>query len=159
MYLYKHKTEWAQEYNRARNAIISSYGSGLELHHIGSTAIEGLKAKDCIDILGVVPSIAIISDKKERLIELGYEYRGAYGIQGREYFSKKHRKIHLHIFQSGDFNIIKHLNFVNVMRANPRLIDELNVIKQQLHTKFPNDREAYQIGKKYFYDKINQAIL
>lgn len=158
MYLYKHKTEWAHEYKLTRNAIISSYGPGLELHHIGSTAIDGLSSKDCIDILGVVPSLPITSDKKESLIELGYEYRGAYGIQGREYFSKQYRKVHLHIFGSGDFNIIKHLNFVKVMRANPRLIDELNVIKEQLHTKFPVDKEAYQIGKKYFYDQINEAI-
>lgn len=158
MYLYKHKTEWAHDYARARDAIMLSYGAGLELQHIGSTAIDGLKAKDCIDILGVVHSLPIISDKRESLIELGYDYRGAYGIQGREYFSKQHRKVHLHIFESGDFNITKHLNFVAVMRANPRLIDELNVIKEQLHTKFPSDREAYQIGKKYFYDKLHEMI-
>lgn len=158
MYLYKHKTEWANDYILARDAIVSSYGAELELQHIGSTAIDGLNAKDCIDILGVVPSLSIISEKKKSLIDLGYEYRGAYGIEGREYFSKLHRKVHLHIFESGDFNVIKHLNFVKVMRANPRLIDELNIIKQRLHNKFPSDKEAYQIGKKYFYDKLHEMI-
>jgi GrpB-like predicted nucleotidyltransferase (UPF0157 family) len=137
---------------------MSSYGAELELHHIGSTAVAGLNAKDCIDILGVVPNLSIVGDKKESLIDIGYDHRGPYGIPGREYFSKQHRKVHLHIFESGDFNITKHLNFVKIMRANPSLIEALNVVKEQLHIKFPVDKEAYQIGKKFFYDKIHEMI-
>jgi len=158
VYLYKHKTEWTHEYILERDAVMSSYGAEIELHHIGSTAVAGLNSKDCIDILGVVPDLSIVGDKKESLIDIGYDHRGLYGIRGREYFSKQHRKVHLHIFQSGDFNITKHLNFVKVMRANPRLIEELNVVKEQLHIEFPIDKEAYQIGKKYFYDKIHEMI-
>lgn len=158
MYIFNHKSDWKLEYTLESEAVISSYGKGLELHHIGSTAIKGLSSKDCIDMLGVVSDISMVSNKNQALVDLGYTYRGDYGINGREYFSKKDRKVHLHIFEAGDSNIKKHLNFVEVMQGNPKLVDELNALKNQLHKKFPNSKETYQSEKKYFYDKIHQLI-
>lgn len=158
MYIFNHRNHWANEYALERDALISAYGVAIQLHHIGSTAIAGLSSKDCIDILGVVSDLSVVGDRKQGLVNIGYDYRGAYGINGREYFSKKHRKVHLHIFESGDFNITKHLNFVEVMRGDLRLVDELNAIKTQLHNKFPSNVEAYQEGKKYFYDQIHELI-
>ena len=38
------------------------------------------------------------------------------------------------------------------------LVEELNAIKKELHKKFPNNKEAYQTGKKHFYDKIHRMI-
>jgi GrpB-like predicted nucleotidyltransferase (UPF0157 family) len=68
------------------------------LHHIGSTSVSGLYAKDCIDMLGIAQNINEVAEKKELLIELGYTHKGAYGIEDREYFSKDLRNVHLHIF-------------------------------------------------------------
>jgi len=88
MYIYPHDKKWASEYAQESKAIISNYGVGLDLYHIGSTAIKGLNAKDCIDILGVVTNLSEMQDKKESIVRLGYTYKGKYGIHGREYFSK-----------------------------------------------------------------------
>ena len=118
MYLHPHKEEWKAEYLRESELILLSYGKDIELHHIGSTAVRGLFAKDCIDILGIVENLSEVAVRKQHLIELGYDYKGSYGILGREYFSKKSRKIHLHIFASGDVNIKKYLHFVEAMQGN-----------------------------------------
>ena len=157
MYLFPHNDKWKSEFENVRDSIISSYKDDIEIFHIGSTAIAGLYAKDCIDLLGVVKDISKVSTFKKSIIDLGFVYRGQNGIIGREYFSKTHRKVHLHIFQSGDVNVEKHLNFVKVMKNNVALITELNQIKQSLHTKYPNDKGSYQKEKEPFYSHINKV--
>ena len=141
-----------------RDSIISTYEGDIEIFHIGSTAIAGLYAKDCIDLLGVVKDISKVSTFKQNIVDLGFVYRGQNGIIGREYFSKKQRKVHLHVFQSGDVNVEKHLHFVKIMNNNVVLITELNQLKQGLHAKYPNDKELYQKGKAFFYSHINKVL-
>ena len=159
MYLFDHNTHWKLDYKRESETILSSYGTGLELHHIGSTAIDGLRSKDCIDILGVVSDISKVSANKQALVDIGYVSKGSYGIDGREYFSKEHRKVHLHVFEAGNLNIQQHLNFIKVMKDNLHLVNELNTLKSRLHKSFPNNKNAYQSGKKYFYDRIHRMAL
>ncbi|WP_019027752.1 GrpB family protein [Colwellia piezophila] len=157
MYLYPPNDQWTAEFQNEKHSIISSYKGIIEIYHIGSTAINGLYAKDCIDLLGVVKDISEVSSLRQSLTNIGYVHKGEYGIPGREYFSKKQRKVHFHIFQSGDVNVQKHLNFVKVMQGNIELISELNKIKQELHTKYPSDKDSYQNEKAFFYSRINKG--
>jgi len=155
MYILPHQNTWAAEFAFEKERIRRATGSSLRLFHIGSTAVKGLCAKDCIDILGEVDDLDRVSDMTGSLIDLGYLYKGAYGIEGREYFSKPKRKVHLHIFQKSDPNIERHLRFVQEMRSNPNLIAELNTLKQKLHHKYPKNKDQYQSEKSVFYDKFN----
>jgi hypothetical protein len=41
------------------------------------------------------------------------------------------------------------------MQGNTELIFKLNQLKNELHCRFPNDKEAYQKEKKWFYDTLN----
>ena len=142
MYIHPHRKEWKDDYINESSLILSSYGKDIKLHHIGSTAIEGLYAKDCIDILGVVDDLAEVVKHKNSIIELGYDFKGEYGIPGRQYFSKSVRKVHLHIFQAGDTNIRKHLFFVERMRGNTEMINKLNTLKIDLQNKYPADKDT-----------------
>ena len=155
MYLYPHKNKWKDEYANESGLILSSYGSGIKLHHIGSTAIEGLFAKDCIDILGVVECLPTVRKRKKSITDLGYCYKGEYGISGREYFSKNIRKVHLHIYKAGDSNVRKLLHFVDIMRGNTLLIDQMNKLKKHLHQKYPLDKDSYQREKEHFYEQLH----
>jgi len=158
MYLFPHNEKWKSEFENEKTSIISAYEGKIEIFHIGSTAIEGLHAKDCIDLLGVVEDIPVVSTLKQSLINLGFVYRGDNGITGREYFSKKHRKVHFHIFQSDDENVEKHINFVKIMKNNVELITELNQVKQDSYANYPNDKKSYQNEKEFFYNRINKVL-
>ena len=158
MYIFPHKTEWKSEFLKESNSILKAYGRGISLHHIGSTAVEGLYAKDCIDILGVVDNLTDVSCKVSGLSDIGFIHKGSYGIEGREYFSKNQRKVHLHIFEVGDINIAKHLNFIQVMSDSLKLVSELNQIKLALHDKYPNNKELYQKEKESFYNEIHKML-
>ncbi|WP_395373207.1 GrpB family protein [Marinicella sp. W31] len=155
-YLYPHKPHWKQDYINARDLIMSGFDASLRLYHIGSTAIEGLYAKDCIDILGVTDDLDKVISNKQYLMDSNYVYKGEYGIPGRAYFSKNSRKVHLHVLEHGHDQIIKHLGFIHFMRNNSSYIAELNALKTRLQDQYPHDKEAYQLEKKPFYDKIHR---
>lgn len=156
MYLFPANPHWKTEYVGERNSILSAYGSGIELFHIGSTAVDGLNAKDCIDIVGVVNNINQV--KIEVLICIGYKHKGEFGVAGREYFSKSMRKVHLHVFEKGNPEIAKHLNFVKVMSMNPDLVIKLNSLKNYLHSIYPDNKEQYQKEKIHFYNEIHKML-
>lgn len=66
----------------------------IEIHHVGSTSIPGLKAKPVIDMIVVVKDL---TQTIEPLESLGYKYKGEYNIPFRKYFSKSLPiKAHLH---------------------------------------------------------------
>ncbi|GAC13684.1 GrpB family protein [Aliiglaciecola lipolytica] len=155
MYLFPPNSQWQVDFEIEKNALELNFLGEIEIFHVGSTAVKGLWAKDCIDLLGVVKELSKVQILSLNFGNLGYIYKGEYGIQGRAYFTKQYRKAHLHIFQQGDENIEKHLKFVNLMRDNSDLISEFNTLKQELHTRYPKDKASYQNAKAFFYNRIN----
>lgn len=104
---------WAEGYRRERALLMPVFGPLLvELHHIGSTAVEGLWAKPILDLMPVVTSLEAVDRLDPELEALGYQCMGEFGIPGRRYFRKggDHRTHQLHVFQAGDRkNILRHL--------------------------------------------------
>jgi GrpB-like predicted nucleotidyltransferase (UPF0157 family) len=56
----------------------------IRTDHVGSTAVPGLAAKPIIDIDVVVASEEAVQPVIERLAGIGYRWRGALGVGGRE---------------------------------------------------------------------------
>ena len=132
-YLQPYNPLWPKRFDQESELIIQATTLNLKLFHIGSTAVEGLYAKDCIDILGSLANIEQAKGIIKALGQLGYEYRGEYGISGRYYFAKSQpNKFHLHIYAQGAESIKKHLNYVKVMSENPKYVEEFNDLKQKL---------------------------
>lgn len=80
---------WAEGYRRERALLMPVFGPLLvELHHIGSTAVEGLWAKPILDLMPVVTSLEAVDRLDPELEALGYQCMGEFGIPGRRYFRK-----------------------------------------------------------------------
>ncbi|RZA06104.1 MAG: hypothetical protein EOP11_11170 [Proteobacteria bacterium] len=92
----------------------------LRLYHVGSTSVPGLPAKPVLDLLGAVGNLREYEAREAALSAIGYENRGEYGIPGRRYSVLKdelgHSFVHLHVFQTGDPQIARHLNFRDHLR-------------------------------------------
>lgn len=81
--------EWEREYLLEKNRLQHVLKEvAIKIHHIGSTAIPGIKAKPIIDILIEVTSIDELDELTKEMKELGYEAKGENGIKGRRYFQK-----------------------------------------------------------------------
>ncbi|MCM3902740.1 MAG: GrpB family protein [Pyrinomonadaceae bacterium] len=146
---------FAQEEARLRDAIGEQV---VAIEHVGSTAICGLSAKPVIDIAVAVREISDAEKCVMPLENIGYEYRGEYGIPGRHYFIKgEPRTHHVHMVElSGNF-WRTHLLFRDYLRRCPEVAKEYENLKKELAQKHAEDREAYTEGKAAFIGSVLEA--
>jgi GrpB-like predicted nucleotidyltransferase (UPF0157 family) len=130
----------------------------VDIHHIGSTAIPGIKAKPVIDILVEVKDIEAVDRYNNKMEELGYEVMGEYGIPKRRFFRKggNNRTHHIHIFQVGNEEIERHINFKEYLIAHPDKAREYSKLKEKLTNKYTYDVENYTNGKSDFIKEIDR---
>jgi GrpB-like predicted nucleotidyltransferase (UPF0157 family) len=124
-------------------------GEIVVIHHIGSTSVPGLKAKPIIDIMPAVKDINIVDKYNKAMQDIGYEPKGENGIPGRRYFQKggDNRSHHVHIYQLGNYEIVRHLAFRDYLRTHPDAKKKYGELKERLAQQFPYDIESY-IGSK-----------
>ncbi|MDN4492528.1 GrpB family protein [Ureibacillus aquaedulcis] len=122
----------------------------IDIHHIGSTSVKGLKAKPIIDIMPVVKDINRIDQFCVSMIAIGYNPKGENGIPERRYFQKgeDHRTHHVHVYQLGNSEIDRHLAFRDYLRAHPDVAKKYGDLKESLSQRFPYDIESYIKGKE-----------
>ena len=130
----------------------------IDIHHIGSTAIPGIKAKPVIDILVEVKNIEGVDQYNHKMKELGYEAMGEYGIPKRRFFRKgeNNRTHHIHIFQVGNEEIKRHINFKEYLIAHPDKAREYSKLKEKLANKYTYNVENYTNGKSDFIKEIDR---
>ena len=163
---------WSKQFEEIKTALIHFIDEGIiEIEHVGSTSIQGLKAKPIIDL-----DIIIKNDQKimnrviDQLSELGYIHIGDLGVSGREAFKKLNAKTpdlgtnkewfehHLYLCKKGSIGLENHLNFRNYLRTHPDKVKEYSQLKEALANKFPYDIDSYIDGKTDFIiDILNKA--
>lgn len=128
----------------------------IEIHHIGSTSVKGLSAKPIIDIMPVVKDINRIDDFNTAMVALGYKPKGENGISGRRYFQKggDNRTHHVHIYESGNAEIERHLAFRDYLRAHPVEAKTYGNLKEELAKQFPYAIDLYIRGKESLSKEI-----
>jgi len=154
-----HDRRWAGEYQKEAGQIQQVFGDELlEIYHIGSTAIPGIYAKPIIDILVGVKDIQRVDSFNPQMEMLGYQAWGEYGIPGRRYFPKGLilRTHQVHIFQSGDAQIARHLNFRDYLRCHPEQAWQYQALKIELAQRFRYDIDGYSTGKDAFIQEMDR---
>ena len=132
------------------------------IHHVGSTAVEGLPAKPIIDIDIEIETIQSLEDTKQKPLRLGYHHVGDQGIKGREVFKLNKwnllPKHHLYVCVSGSFELKRHLGFRNYLRTHPKAKLTYGKIKMEAEKKHPYDMDAYLRMKGEIINKIYQEL-
>lgn len=125
---------------------------GVDIHHVGSTAVHGLAAKPVIDMMALVPDLdAPIAGLVERA---SYQFPRAFNatLAHRRFLcypTASHRTHHLHLVNERE-KLERCLRFRDRLRADPALVDEYATLKQALAARHKNDREAYTEAKSEF---------
>lgn len=124
-YITPYNPEWAQRFQDIRQALTPVLPSGCKFHHVGSTSIPGMPAKDIIDIDVECPS-GSMQAVIECLAPLGYEHQGDLGIRGREAFriipdsqAAALPAHHLYTCETATSELLRHLLFRDYLIANP----------------------------------------
>jgi GrpB-like predicted nucleotidyltransferase (UPF0157 family) len=159
----EYRPEWKQMYDIEASAINQILGIELvEIYHIGSTSVTGLKAKPIIDIMAVVKDITSVDRLNSEFEKIGYECMGELGIPGRRYFRKggDNRTHQVHIFEvSNEKDIERHLAVRDYLRAHDDVAKKYGDLKSRLALLFPYDIDGYSDGKEDFVKHMEQEAL
>lgn len=134
----------------------------VNVHHIGSTAIPGIVAKPIVDILVEVKDIQKVDQYNPGMQQLGYIPKGEFGISGRRFFIKgteADRTHHVHIYEVGDIEVGRHVNFRDYLKLHPDVAMEYSRLKAKLADKYPYDIDAYMFEKNRFIEDVEMKII
>ncbi len=166
VHLVEHSNRWAKCFSLVSQQMVDALAPySIELHHIGSTAIPNIKAKPILDILGTVTSIKELDEQQKQFENLGFTWKGEYGINGRRYcvkydISQNIGYIHLHIFEKSHPEVKEHILFRDYLCNFPDQALEYNKLKESLFNKFSSDRQQYTNSKDSFIkDTLKKAKL
>ena len=135
-----HNPKWRRCFSNEAYSIFDALKiEGLRLFHIGSTSVPGISAKPVIDILGSVQSLDLLDVAQSQLQNLGYQYKGEYGISGRRYCTLYNAEattayVHIHFFEHTNPAVRSHILFRDYLRANPEIARAYSEMKNDLVT-------------------------
>ena len=139
---------WKAAFDAIKTEIEAALGDLiLGMEHVGSTAVEGLSAKPCIDIDVIIRDYGNFEDVVRRLESIGYLHEGNLGIPDREafqYSNKSHlHKHHLYVCPQDSKELHRHIAFRDFLRSNPQAAKQYGQVKEQAALLFPDDIDGY----------------
>lgn len=156
--LREYDPEWAHVFELEKSFLVNLLGKDcLAIEHIGSTAVPGLAAKPIIDMLMGVRSLADVSELSPVLEKNGYEYRENGSDDKQVLFVKgpeEKRTHYLHIMEFGGPMWRNDLAFRDYLRTHPEAAVQYQSLKQELASKYKDDRTNYTKGKEDFIGEI-----
>jgi GrpB-like predicted nucleotidyltransferase (UPF0157 family) len=156
-----HNPQWRDAFEAEAKHVAAALGENVvAIHHIGSTAIPNIYAKPVIDLLVEVRDITEVDGQSSAMESLGYEVMGEYGIPGRRYFRKDNqagiRTHHIHAFEAGSAEVVRHLAFRDYMIAHPGEAQRYSELKRQLAEEHPQSFDGYMDGKDDFIKEMDR---
>jgi len=151
---------WHTQYEEEAAALLSVLRpvGGLRLEHFGSTAVPNIRAKPIIDILLMHPMAALWPELIDPITSLGYVYWAENPRKDRMFFVKgmppfgSRRTHHLHVRLPAD--AAAELSLRDLLRADPALARQYELLKDRLAQSYRTDREAYTDGKTAFISQV-----
>ena len=150
---------WAELYREEEQRIRAAVGQLIiELQHIGSTAIPGIRAKPILDMMAGVAQLEKALWCKAPLEAIGYDYIAHAGIANDYVFGKGVARTHyLHVVEYGGAKWANHLRFRDRLRNDPELAQAYEKLKEELSRKFSDSRAKYHEAKSKFISEVVAA--
>ena len=134
-----------EEIKKEIEAVIGDWTVGVE--HVGSTSVEGLSAKPCIDIDVIIRDYSVFDEVVRRLETIGYIHEGDLGIRDREAFAyrdKPHLQTHhLYVCPQYSEELRRHIAFRDFLRRTPEAVRKYSLVKEKAAALFPDEIEQY----------------
>ena len=158
IFLVEHDQTWQQQYDEMADTL-SELLAGFQVQrisHIGSTAIDGIMAKDIVDILVELPGRANVEAAASALEQAGFTVMSSEG--GRISLNRGYTPdgfadevFHVHLRYAGDNDELYFRDFLN---DHPEIAREYEALKLALWKRYEHNRNAYTEAKTDFIASI-----
>ena len=153
---------WESAFEDIKAEIESALGELiLSIEHIGSTSVEGMSAKPCIDLDVVIEDYSVFGPVVAKLATIGYIHEGDLGIKGREafkYSDKPHLMLHhLYVCPKDSEELRRHIAFRDYLRSDPEAVKKYSAVKEKAAELFPNDIDGYIKYKSPCIEELYKA--
>ena len=141
----EYNPRWAAEFIRLKACLRRKLNMpDLDIQHVGSTSVEGLAAKEYLDIDIVVDDKPASRQLVVGFKKIGYLHQGERGIKGRESMGQIQPDVPydkplqanfphaLYVCVAGCDSLQNHLLFRDYLRGNPEVRDAYGMLKKRL---------------------------
>lgn len=156
--LMPYNDEWPRQFEVEKTAILEKINpsGNLQVEHVGSTSINGLAAKPCIDIMIGTTSVQEAKQFVEAITSMGYLFLGeredSIGFRKDSASGEAINYLYFVVVGSQYWNDV--LNFRNKLRNSQALRDEYAEVKKSSLENNPGDRRGYVSDKSPFVRKV-----
>lgn len=150
--LHSYNPDWPKMYGVEANDLMQFLGPHcVALHHMGSTSVPDLTAKEDLDIM------CIVDDLKSSLVlqNHGFVFKGEGNIPLRYFFSKntERSKVNLHVVEADHGFILWNLTFRDYLRTHSEASDAYGALKQEIIKDESSGERIQNLMPRYTYDK------
>jgi GrpB-like predicted nucleotidyltransferase (UPF0157 family) len=150
---------WKTAFETIKGEIEAALGDLiLGIEHVGSTAVEGLPAKPCIDLDVVIGDYAVFPRVVQKLASIGYIHEGDLGIKGREAFRYENKphlmKHHLYVCPRDSRELHRHITFRDFLRSSPQAAKQYGQVKEEAARRYPDNIDQYMQFKSACVEQL-----
>lgn len=158
--LLPYDSNWTEMYESEAAVIREALGEkALMVEHIGSTAVPGLVAKPCIDILLALENSADEDAYLPALDAAGFVLRMRHPDWNEHRVFKSERiNVNLHVWSAGSSEIERHIAFRDWLREHPEDRDLYAAAKQQIASGHLQTMTEYADAKNEVVTAIQSRI-
>ena len=143
----EYKPDWINQFNSIQDFLKSVFKEkAINIEHVGSTSIPGMKAKPIIDGLVIVKDVEDLKNETKEMIEAGYEYGENYIGPDTVIFFKTgpdgEKTQNIHVCENGHSKQRQFLVMRNFFRTFPEKAKEYSELKES-NSKKGNYIERY----------------
>ena len=153
---------WKDAFESIKKEIAEALGESIiGIEHVGSTSVEGLSAKPCIDIDVIIKDYLVFESVRRRLAAIGYRHEGDLGIREREAFAYENKPHlyphHLYVCPAASPELHRHLTFRDYLRAHPEAAKKYGSVKERAAALYPDDIDGYIASKSPCISELYRA--
>lgn len=161
IFLVAHDDRWKDRFDEIEKTLTGLLSDQPvdRISHIGSTAIQGIWAKNIIDVLIEIPEGSDMKDMAQRLEQNSFVIMSA--DKNRILLNKGYTEngfadkvFHIHLRYTGDND---ELYFRDYLNEHPDVAKEYETLKLRLWRQYEHDRDAYTDAKTDFISKWTAA--
>lgn len=157
IFLVPHDDRWKDSFNEIEETQTGHLAGwpGVRISHIGSTAVQGIWAKNIIDVMVEIPENVDMKDIAQILEQNGFIIMssGTKRISLNKGYTEKgfaDKVYHIHLRYAGDND---ELYFRDYLNEHPAVAKEYETLKLRLWKQYEHNRDAYTAAKTDFISK------